>query len=411
MEVWKDITSFQAIDRFLTGSIINKSDIYDFMQFCTELIYCDNIFVSLHGPKEMANRTKSIRDKLVSFGVDKDFIKLFEFDNTKMIKQTLSNIGVDMHFHIENIKIDRAKLSDTHDAQFPEAYIDKLKPTTDILKKVLVKNKNRDNFKEEIKESLKDDKYNIALYTLLKDDFLVEELRRSMKNQFWNNQHLLGLVASTRVSINQTISKKNNLFYSPAYLRSLKNRDFTSKTENTKILLKYLNKYEKNIFDSDDSFMSTDIGLPSAIKLFLMNGNDSPLKILDKAINTRNELNWLRTTILSDVNNIYYENEDLNKFNTLQNELKKCTKEILYSLGTKATTHETLKSNMSIVMNMSSSLLLGPTKDMDKMIKFHSNRKDYILISDILNCARKNDKDFFNAKIHDLYLKNMFNIS
>lgn len=310
MDVWKDITSFQAIGRSINSTVINKSDIYDFLQFCTELVYCDNVYVSLHGPAYMAEKTKQIRNTLIKFGIEEDFVELYEFNNLETIKNTLSDIGMDMHFHIENIKIDKNRFSDTHEAQFPESYKNKLKPTTDILKKVLLKNRNPDRFKDEIEESLKDDKYNVALYTLLKDDFLIEELRKSMKNQFWNNQQLLGLVASTRVSINQTISKKNNLIYAPSFLRSQKNREFTMKTANDKILTQYLKKYEKELFDSSNSFLSTDIRIPSAIKVFLLEGSDSPLKVLNKAINARRELAWLRNKILGDLNSIFYSNEN-----------------------------------------------------------------------------------------------------
>ncbi|QCC85806.1 hypothetical protein DDIC_07950 [Desulfovibrio desulfuricans] len=400
MEIWKDITSFHSVGRCVEKRALSESDVRDFLQFCTELVYCDKIHVSLHGPEYMSEKTRSISNKLIRLGVSKEFICLYSYPEINSIKTTCSEISKGLLPYIELMDLSPDVFCPAHDAVFPDNYVERLSDTISIFKEVILCGKNTGDYSSSIEESLNDDKLNIILYILLNDERIRQLLQCKMGSQNWTDENILCLIANFRVALNQALSSQQELIYAPSYARALNNR--TSLKNYVKILNRWLDSFATDIKSKLDCHLMSDLSVPSVVKFYLLTDDLQPEKVISLALDMRNSLDWLRKTILCNINSILFDQKDENSFFEMQNELKKCEREIISSIGHNNIAHEVC-SAFSIDSGLNFSLSGAAIKCGSIALKKIFTNANYSLFTRLAKVACVADKEELDLKIRMLY--------
>ncbi|TPA32200.1 hypothetical protein [Vibrio parahaemolyticus] len=406
MKIWKDITSFHAIGRCIDQKARSREDVCDFLQFCTELIYCDSVQVTTHGPAYMAEITKSIRQKLIEqFSVPADFINLYSYPREEEIKTNGAIIGDKVYKHLYNNDLNPIDYQPIHKDQFPTGYAGKkIQPTIDIIRDVVVGGQSVSSYSRELNDSLKDDTYNYSLFVLLNKPEVVEKLKYSFGKHEWQDHNIEALLANCKVIINQTLSSQQELIYAPSYLRSQSNRMLLN--ENLNRINRWSNDFEADLKNRLDFGISSDLNVPSAIKMFLLSGELSIQGVLDKALEARFKLVWLRTEVLTKVNTALYSKDDAAIAN-LMKELKRCENEILYNfelVSRGGGVFDKIVSALTVELSGGMAVNLQGIRNAVTAVKTMLSDRDYTLATHLISTMKRNDSIDLESKIMDLFL-------
>lgn len=412
MKVWKDITSIHSVGRCLDGQPTSVEDVNDFLQFCTELIYSDQNSVTTHGPNYMALHTQGVCQTIVNEISESNFISVYEYPDKDIIikRGGLASDRLIEHFQSNFPILNPEAFSQVDGNHFPTAYIEKLKPTIEIIKAVLIRGEDNSSYRNEILTSLDDDEFNFSLFVLLNDYDLIELLRTSFSASCWSDSNICSLIASCRVLINQVMSHSEKYLYAPSYIRAIHNQNLLQvKYDNVRKQYEHFNNtVDKNL----SGFPKADLDIPSAIKYFLLSGESVSFQsILEKALKARSELSWVREEILSDLNDVIFSEDCPDAYVKLNKKLSYCANDIVNVYKKQGSKYGALE-NISNAMTMNSSAadestgisikgaILKEGGDFIRQMKFNKNQT---ILTHILNSKTSGTSDEIQRRIGRLY--------
>jgi len=406
MKIWKDITSLHSIGRCLTGKNIEKNDIINYLQFCSELIYCSEAMVSIHGYESIRKETEETCTQLKKLGVPDDFFRLVKY-NDETLKDQLEVIS----YKVQDITARLESIFSTNLSQestFPSDYIHKLSPSIYILNSVLFNKVSVKNYKKEIEESLLDEKYSLGIYPLLNNNHLVEDLQRKIKKEPNTNEYIT-LLADMRVALNQEFATSRNSFYAPAYVRSLNNRHLIN--DNLTALKNIQSKFQQEVHSALNFDFSLDLDVPSAIKYLLLDESLSFEGILTKSLELRDSIPWLRNKFLPKFQNFAFKSAPDDYYSILK-ELSLCREDIVSSFNKSGNgifqfVDESINAMSVSHKGYSFSVKGQVAKRLLGKVRKLITGQDYTLATHILSIQASKTQDDLNSKINCLYIKTL----
>ncbi len=299
MKHFRDITSYHAIGRVLDKNIKYDSDVIDFYNFLSQLIFCDEIRVSSElGPDEIKSGTKRTIEKLKSWGVDKSILVELEYPDdeemfAKQQKEIAKLIYNDWAPNRGNIILPgppRLESNAARESKFPTGYVEILEQTVKILEDTLVAQKQVDNLDHILTQSKADADVSYLVGLIFSYEPLTKLLTTHFQNQRPTKEQLLDFVSKTRNKFNAYWSMLNDLHFSSSHARSMSSLALENSLHQVGGGVNALETSESATFK-----------VPSAVHLLLSQFGNEPEEIVKRTLALRGHLSEFRRKNLSNI--------------------------------------------------------------------------------------------------------------
>lgn len=315
MKHYRDITSFHSIGKVLDGKPEHQNNVVDFLNFLSQVVFCDQISVSVLGPKAITGGTLDVINKLEMLGIPKNLIDRYSYPESgdRILQRSRISKKL-MHEWLINFPI----LGKGNKECFPPGYYEMLDNTVDIFSDSLLSNQSSSYFQTEITESLNDDNISYMVGLMLSDPNLVEVIRYNFKHQNVGKEQIYDFIAMSRNKYNLLLSEDLSLAFTPSASRALNNQDTA---------YSFMDTYQKALNQDPREEMKKlrltgkeyQLPIPSALHLLLSKNTTSVNQLIDRALEAREKLSWYRKEILTNFNELRFSNniEDQIKLSNL----------------------------------------------------------------------------------------------
>ncbi|WP_045825985.1 hypothetical protein [Teredinibacter turnerae] len=407
MKCFRDITSFHSIKRAINGNPTSKSDIIDFLNFLSQLIFCDNVYISKLGPDLITKETELTVDSLCKLGVPKDFVVLYSYPDEKIKtyqRETISNQI------LSDWLLNFPEMDGSTENLFPEKYFNILEPSVDLFYDVFARNGNINNYKEQIELSRHDDEYSYMIALILENENLTELIKNNVYKENISKKSILSFLSKARHKYNIYLAQQLELAFTPSHTRSSQNKN--NELQLLKNFEKILLKTDKNI-DAQKHIKGKNLSIPSALHLLISKKNTKKEDLIETALKYRENLKWYRDEILNDYNKLTFSG-DYSDTIKLEEKLTKAFHEAACDLkykphkGCKKTLFNTLSWGETSVDLSDFSKIIPNIKfkntyeAIKSLNRFRKDRDRYILTLELASLITKGTP-YYEKKISFLY--------
>ncbi|KGK16812.1 hypothetical protein [Vibrio navarrensis] len=405
MKHYRDITSFHSIGKAISGHPESTKNIVDLLNFLSQVIFCDEIAVSVLGPKEITDGTIEVVEKLISLGIPKELIRRYSYpDGSERIHQR-NRIADQLKFDwINHFPV----LGKASRDSFPPGYYDMLSNTIDIFSDTLLTNTSVANYQREINESLNDDSISYMVGLMLSDRDLTDYIRYNFKKQGVTRDHLIHFIALSRNKYNLLLSEDLKLIFTPSASRAQANHTTAYSFMDT-----YRKKLNKDPHEEMQRLKLTgkqyELDIPSALHILLADKATSAEQLIVKALDAREKVAWYRDEVLNEYNELKFSGEIKDKIE-LSNRLDSAYNDIASVLNTNGAGYsKTLFGHFSVDLSDFSSAA-GSMKAVGDFLKltknkwkFRKNQDCYLLTQELIHYMSK-DQNEHKETVQRLYL-------
>ncbi|CAH0533098.1 hypothetical protein VST7929_00951 [Vibrio stylophorae] len=302
MEHYRDITSFHSMGKVISGTPESLKNIIDFLNFLSQVIFCEKVTVSVLGPRDITEGTISVINSLESMGLPQNFIERYSYPDPADRIEQRNRISQKLKYEwLSNFPI----LGKSTKESFPSGYYNMLDRSVDIFSDALLTNQSMYQFKSEIQESLNDDSISYMVGLILSDSDLLQLVREKIKDQHIGKAELIDFIALSRNKYNLLLAEDLRLAFTPSASRALKNTDTAYSFMNT-----YQQELNKDPREEMKKLRLTgkeyQLDIPSALHLLISKEASSVQELLDRALDARDKLSWYRKEVLSDFNMLQF---------------------------------------------------------------------------------------------------------
>lgn len=299
MKHFRDITSYHAIGRVLDKNIKYDSDVIDFYNFLSQLIFCDEIRVSSElGPDEIKSETKRTIEKLKDWGIDESILVELEYpkdeemfaEQQKKIAELIHNDWAPNRGDIILPGLPRLESNAARESKFPTGYVEILDQTVKILEDTLVAQKQVDDLDQIIAQSKADADVSYLVGLIFSHKPLTKLLVTNFQSQRPTKEQLLDFVSKTRNKFNAYWSMLNGLDFSSSHSRSMSSLALESSLYRVGGVVNALESSENATFK-----------VPSAVHLLLSQFGNEPEEIVKRTLTLRGHLSEFRRKNLSNI--------------------------------------------------------------------------------------------------------------
>ncbi|TKB58489.1 hypothetical protein [Ferrimonas aestuarii] len=405
MEHFRDITSFHSIGRVIDGRPKSLNDVVDYLNFLSQIIFCDTVSVSVLGPKEITDGTLDVVNKLIAMGVPPEFVSKYSYpeQSERILQRNRISNNLMHEWHVCFPMLESAKKE-----EFPKGYFEMLSGTVDIFKDVFIEGKPVSNYKSEIISSLDDDEYSYMIGLMFSNENLVNIIRKNFKERNIQDEHLYDFISKSRNKYNLLLSEDLKLAFTPTAARMLKN------TETAHTLIdSYKEKMKVDPKQEMESLKVTgkqyEISIPSAIHMLLSQNSTSARALMDKALKTREALGWYRKEVLSDYNTLRFSGnpeDEIKLSNLLNASYRDITSILSANQGiSKSSVFGYFSVDLSSFSSMTGSgkMLVSFLQWVRSKAIFSRNKESYLLTQELIYYMSKSEHEY-QVAIQKLYV-------
>ncbi len=281
MNVLKDNTGIHSTARCCEGRGKSETDVLDLLQFATELIFCDEIFVSTYEPESVRTRTADFHELLQAH---------FNAETYPLILRPFTSSGY------AKICQDAAfQMLKDYENQFPRfgthkkhGLLPDLKPqdlrdvaaVTKLITKPLSKSEERDI----AYRSLHEKAGGVSGYLLSCNPALLELVRRRvLACKAWTDANTLNLISDVRYRLNENIAQvadatEGSVSYAPAVARAQRQR---------KQLQTLIAKLSDIVAQEVKDELVEPLSLPTMVKALVIRSKGEPAAVVEEAVRLR----------------------------------------------------------------------------------------------------------------------------
>lgn len=417
MKHYRDITSFHSIGKAINNNPDSTKNVVDLLNFLSQVIFCDEIAVSVLGPKEITDGTIEVLEKLISLGIPRELICRYSYpEGSERIHQR-NRIADQLKYDWLNHFPTLGKASRD---SFPPGYYDMLSNTVDIFSDTLLTQVSLANYQSEIHESLNDDSISYMVGLMLANNDLADVIRYNFKKQRATKEHLIHFIALSRNKYNLLLSEDLNLIFTPSASRAQANHSAAYSFMDT-----YRNELNKDPQQEMQKLKLTgkqyELDIPSALHILLADKATSAEQLIAKAVDIREKVTWYREEILHDYNDLKFSS-DIQDQIKLSNRLDGAYKDIAGVLSMNGVdSSKKLFGHFSVDLTDFASAA-GSVKAVGEFLrftknkwKFKNNQDCYLLTQELIHYMSKDENEYkevvqrlytaLGGKFSNLYLE------
>jgi hypothetical protein len=289
MKIWTDNTSIHSAARCVEGFAKGEADISGLLQLATQVIFCENIYVSGFEGDHIAIRTREFCSFLKNIGLNNNEISIVDIPENifkRVCQKAAEKFSAELEYTLpENSQADFSLL----DSSAPDFFsLDKY--SDDTIHDLIISDNYLVHFEEYKRNAFSETKQGSAAYMVASCNELLSQFRTLATSPSWSETDTSLFLIYLRTALNSEIAEDlKSIEYSPAPARA----------RLTEIQSEYiLGRINEKIKDLAKELEPSIINVPTVAEIICEKGKHEPKAILEEAINLRYKATELRNYLI-----------------------------------------------------------------------------------------------------------------
>lgn len=315
MKTLLDNTGLHSAFRSFEGKARGESDIKDFLQFLTFLVFSDKLFINGFEISPIASKTKEIKEKLVDLGLETYTLQIIPFTENeyfRICEDVAKAVSKDLEISFRPIEKETFGMQ----PDVPRNVVD----NKFLFHSLITKEHSKTEINKLIIKAREDMSSNIGIYMLVKNEELLKKAKTlAQQSSKWtiNSSSMFNIYL--RNLHNDFLARKIGAKYGPA-------------TDRAKVMRKnsieIIKRVENTVDDAVIKLKNSSLGIPAVSQALIELGKGEVIPILLEALLMREKVskfhNWINNVAVKMSSKSFNERFEAEKeINDLSNDLQK----------------------------------------------------------------------------------------